>query len=153
MKQRVINTIFLILTITMMVVIFLFSSQNGEKSGETSTKVVKFILAVFGKSYDLLNDEEKEGWSFVIRKLAHFSEFFLLGTFSFSYLNTKINCPGMKRSALYSSLFGLIYSISDETHQFFLDGRVMSIVDVLIDTTGVISGVLITRLIFHLIRQ
>lgn len=148
MKESTLNKLFLLLTITMMIVIFLFSSQNGEESGKTSGMVLRFLFSLFGKDYDLLEEGERETWSFYIRKAAHFTEFMLLGFFASSYLETKEKRMKKKNIFFSSVLFGFLYAFSDESHQYFLDGRVMSMFDVAVDTSGVITGTAISLLIF-----
>lgn len=49
----------------------------------------------------------------------------------------------MKQKMLYSITFGAGYAITDEIHQFFVSGRSAQILDIGIDTAGVIIGVLI----------
>ena len=61
------------LTIAIMILIFLFSSQSGEESSKTSGFILS-LLPFFN------NIESAE---FYIRKLAHFSIYFLLGLSAF----------------------------------------------------------------------
>lgn len=153
MTHRISNRIFLILTILMMVVIFLFSSQNGEESGALSDKVVAFILSFFKRGFSSFDESVKrdliDEYSFLVRKLAHFSEYALLGFFFSSYLKT-----GERRRVFVPSLvFGVLYSITDEVHQFFLEGRNMSFFDVAVDTSGVLFGTLVSMLVFYVIEH
>ena len=48
---------------------------------------------------------------------------------------------------------GLIYAISDEIHQSFIPGRSAQVTDVLIDTSGVIFGIVLVLLIYTLIKK
>ncbi len=151
MTYRISHRIFLILTILMMVVIFLFSSQNGEKSGALSDKVVAFILSLFKRGFSSFDENAKRDlineYSFLVRKFSHFSEYTLLGFFFSSYLKT-----GERRRVFVPSLlFGGLYSITDEVHQFFLEGRNMSLFDVAVDTSGVLFGTLVSMLVFYMI--
>ncbi len=151
MTHRISNRIFLVLTILMMVVIFLFSSQNGEESGFLSDKVVAFILSLFKRGFSSFEESVRKDlideYSFLVRKLAHFSEYALLGFFFSSYLKTGES----RRVFVPSLLFGFLYSITDEVHQFFLEGRNMSFFDVAVDTSGVLFGTLVSMLVFYMI--
>ena len=46
-----------------------------------------------------------------------------------------------KKKILISLLIGIIYAISDEIHQMFSDGRTTTILDVFIDSCGVLFGI------------
>ena len=48
---------------------------------------------------------------------------------------------------------GLLYAISDETHQYFIPGRQASPIDVGIDTCGVITGILIVLGIWTIVNK
>ena len=72
----------------------------------------------------------------IIRKLGHFSEYMTLGFFSFSYL---------------SNLFIENNNIKDEFHQTFVPGRDGNIVDVLIDSSGALVGILVSCIVYFLI--
>lgn len=156
-KQKIINTAFLILLILGCVLIFFFSSQNGEESTKTSSRVVKFILSLFIPSFSSLQIEEQalliEKYSHLIRKLAHFSEFMYLGFTAFSYLSTRDKKIHILKRGLSAFVFGVLYAISDECHQIFSSSRGPSVKDVLIDSSGVITGVLVAFLIFYLIER
>ena len=76
----------------------------------------------------------------VFRKIAHFIEYFALGaafcglfaTFSISKL----------RCGIFSAGISILYAVSDEAHQYFVPGRNASVWDVLLDSAGVLCGVL-----------
>jgi len=74
-------------------------------------------------------------WDLVLRKLAHATEFAVLGGLLLRALRDE-------RAALAA---GFAYAASDELHQHFVDGRVGSPVDVLIDTAGVAIGLVLWR--------
>ena len=74
-------------------------------------------------------------WDLVLRKIAHASEFAVLGALLLRALRDE-------RAALAA---GVAYAISDEVHQLFVPGRVGSPIDVAIDSAGVAIGVLLWR--------
>jgi VanZ family protein len=72
-------------------------------------------------------------WDLVLRKLAHLTEFAILGALLYRALG---------RAGL-AVAFGSLYAATDEFHQAFVDGRVASPVDWGIDTAGVVADVLL----------
>lgn len=140
-KKTQIKNFNIILIIIWMATIFKFSGQQGTDSGDTSRKfTVAIIQIITGKSLEL-DDPFIEGIQLFIRKMAHFS-IYALGGFlimNYTYTTEKI----MKQKILYSIAFGAGYAITDELHQFFVPGRSARILDVGIDTAGVITGIFI----------
>lgn len=140
----------IILLITWMIVIFNFSNQNASNSTKLSNGVTKTIVNIESalKKEELTTEKRAElvkNKSFYIRKLAHFTEFMILGILVLLVIKDyrQLN----KKYFLYALLFCFIYAISDELHQLFIDNRSTKIIDVLIDTTGSLIGITITYLI------
>ena len=123
--------------------IFANSLKDSEKSVEQSSGVVKTVqkVAAFfdpnskianatGDAYDKLHA--------VVRVLAHFAEFMLLGGLLcwcvFSY-NTKKIFQIVPPAAL------LFVSLTDECLQIFIEGRAFQLTDVLFDCSGGIVGI------------
>jgi len=72
------------------------------------------------------------GWDLLLRKLAHAAEYAVLGLL----LVRAVRNPPL------AVALGVLYAISDEVHQMFVEGRQGSPLDVLIDGVGVTIGVL-----------
>lgn len=147
MKVRKINILRAILIILLMCtffIIFGFSSQNGETSGGISRKITETILESSNKYQGL--DEGKKNkvlhrTESVIRKLAHFSIYTLVGLLLMGLLSTyKIK---NKWRIIITIIIGIMYAASDEFHQSFSPGRTPKITDVYIDTLGVMLGSLL----------
>lgn len=68
-------------------------------------------------------------WDTVLRKLAHMVEFGLLWWLWWRALG--------RGSPMAAAVIAFAYAVSDELHQSFVEGRVGSPVDVLIDTAGI----------------
>ena len=87
-----------------MVLIFWFSAEQAPDSEQTSGRIVRWLLTHFDKSFLSLPLEERllkmEGWSFVVRKLAHFCIFAGLGFLCFAAFS--VDLP------VSSSLTGII---------------------------------------------
>lgn len=71
------------------------------------------------------------GWDLVLRKLAHATEYAVLG----ALLLRATARPGLALG------LGVLYAVSDEVHQVFVQGRHGSPIDVAIDAVGVAVGV------------
>lgn len=72
-----------------------------------------------------------------VDKLEHAGEFFVLAMLlSFSFQWT--NAPTVRRNAwALTLLFAILYALSDELHQSFVEGRTMDALDLLADTAGI----------------
>ena len=125
------------------VVIFMFSANNADESNKQSNAVFNTVIEFVNPVYDSLDTtaqaEYKDTATFIIRKLAHFSEYALLGILAF------INFSKVKKLG-YRGL-SCIYASSDEIHQLFVPGRAGQVRDVLIDTSGAVAGILLAILI------
>ena len=155
MKIKVIRIILLILILINCLTIFIFSSEISDDSGNRSGRVVNFIAEIIP---DIKNMEETEKEIFksevmhpIVRKIAHFTIYETLGILSMclalTYKGTKY------QKGLSVTLFCLMYSISDEIHQSFVPDRSSEIRDVLIDTLGAITGILLICLICFIYRK
>lgn len=148
MKVKKTRLIFFILTIATFITIFIFSNQNGEESGETSRGFTKIIIEALPISKDL--DEGRkaeliENAQTVVRKLAHFSIYTVLGINLMGFINTYDKLK-QKDKILITILVGSIYAVSDEFHQMFSGGRTPAVGDVCIDALGVLFGLMIYSL-------
>lgn len=74
-------------------------------------------------------------WDFILRKLAHISEYFVL---TFLLINALNQYRLSKKKIIVLSVFlSVLYACSDEYHQTFINAREGTIRDVLIDGVGV----------------
>ena len=147
--MRVKTFIFTLLTIAWMLLIFSFSHRPGPDSQHDSYEV--------GMMTGRVVIEDFEEWSFVdqlafamkvdhpIRKLAHFTEYFILATLLVGAVDNR----NRKRSLrlLIPWAVAAFYAVTDEVHQFFIPGRNCNVGDVLIDSAGAFVGVLISVLV------
>ena len=147
MKINVLRNILILLLLFTFFVIFGFSSQDGETSGGISRNITNKILQ-FSNKYNALEQEEKEQIADrterIIRKIAHFSIYTLVGLLLMGLLSTYKIKENWR--IILSVLLGMIYAVSDEIHQSFIPGRTPQITDVYIDTLGVVLGVLLILL-------
>lgn len=118
------------LVILLMLIIFYFSNQSSNASSTTSSGIVKNIFDLFNLKDVFVFD----AFHTLIRKMAHFSIYLLLGFLVYNALfNKKVSSINV---LLYSILIVCLYSISDEIHQLFIIGRSCEVRDILIDTIG-----------------
>ena len=122
----------IILVIIWMIVIFTMSSFTASESSGQSNFIVELIISMFKfNNIELI--------SLIVRKLAHFIEYFILGLLVFNM----IRCYDKK--IYIAIIICILYAISDEIHQLFVVGRSCKIMDMLIDSMGSVSGILLFK--------
>ena len=138
--MKVVKICFLVLW---MALIFSFSNQKDVDSSKVSDG---FIDRTVVKIYKIFNGnitKEKENeiiekYTYPIRKLAHYTLYFILGILSFLVVKDySIN----KKLIIYSLLICFLYACSDEFHQLFIIGRSARVLDIMIDTFGSLCGI------------
>ena len=145
---------YLIITLLIMIFIFFQSSLPADTSQEESDIIVRFLSR--------FTDRDAEMLSFIVRKMAHFSEYTVLGLFisltvkehyhKKCYHEEHYSEDDFRKGHFYIRHFiiplilGVLYAVSDEIHQRFVPGRSCELRDVLIDTCGVLLGVIINML-------
>lgn len=139
---------YIILTIIWMGFIFCMSNQPANISKELSQNIEKLLNStpIIGNILsDILNSANSQ---FIVRKSAHIILFCFLSILCFVVIyELKRN---VKISTLASFSITFIYACMDEIHQLFIPGRSGKINDVLIDSIGVIMGLIFINLIFML---
>ena len=139
-------------TILIMAFIFIQSALPGDLSGAESNVLVELITRIF--------NIDSETLSFIVRKIAHFTEYLILGVFL--ALDAR-DLAGRGRDPAYglgqesaasatvslwliAYLIGTFYAVTDEFHQSFVPGRSCELRDMMIDSAGVAAGALILLL-------
>lgn len=135
----------LVLLILCMCVIFYFSAQPSQESTVQTNIVVDIIYRIYTNIFaGKLDFNTFNSYLFKpVRKLAHFSEYAMLGVLV--YINVKDYIK--KKPIIVSVIFSLLYAISDEIHQIFVPGRYCALLDMTIDVCGATFGILIIHLI------
>src|SRR5690554_7682664 len=132
MKHKIFIVFGVLIHILIITQSLLPASLSSEQSGLIVDVIYPFILNL-GIQIDV------QTFSLIIRKTAHFTEFFLLGIFW--YIVYAKYFKSVKLIAVVL-IHGLLTAILDETVQLFVDGRSGEVLDVLIDFGGVLSAVL-----------
>ena len=150
----IVRVILIILILANFITTFGFSSQEGTESSGLSRGVTLFVLNVFGEYDEPLDEEQEELVSkaeHVIREIAHFSIYTLLGILLMGLANTYEFSN--KKRVILSIVIGILYASLDEFHQSFVPGRAALLTDVLIDTMGTITGIVIVFLLINIYRK
>ncbi len=132
-----------LLVIAWMIMIFSLSAQVADKSNDLSTGITEKIFIVVDNVFE---DLSLESFNHYIRKTAHFSIYAVLGLLLMQALKRSSYTKDI--SFIVTLTIGIVYAISDEFHQSFVPGRGPSAVDVIIDTSGVLVGIVLFLLIF-----
>lgn len=139
-RKLIVVSLSWLLVIVSMVMISYFSMEDGEKSSNTSDKIVDAVIETLPNK-DQITSQQRTKISFSVRKLAHFGIYMLLG---FTLINAVKNSFPIKSyfQILISLGTSVLYAIFDE---FFVQakssGRAPQWTDVAIDTSGAIIGI------------
>ena len=109
-----------------------FASSDSFSATNTSRIIGPLVLWLFPNT----TPHQLDVIHLVVRKLAHFGEYALLGILAARAFRTSPN-PTIKRRWLLISLSIIVgYALIDEYHQSFVPSRTASIFDSLIDMSG-----------------
>lgn len=140
----------------MMYIIFSFSSQDGTTSSNLSYRVTYKAVSMADDALDLeLTDKQIARCirkiHYYVRKLAHFSEYFLLAV----SIAVPLYVYGIRGIwlVLTAGILCVGFAALDEFHQYFVQGRGCSVRDVLIDSCGSLIGILFVRILGYIGRK
>lgn len=133
-----------------MCLIFYFSHQPATVSNELSSGITEKIIETIEKVIPI-SDTEMDNVNHIVRKNAHFLIYLVLGLFVSFALKT-IGIQGYRRVG-FALLICVLYAVSDEFHQYFVEGRGPQLKDVLIDSLGAIVGIFIFCLIGRIVKR
>ena len=90
-----------------------------------------------------------------VRKLAHFTEFFILGCLACVFFRSAF--VRRKRPLVFaaaaSSCYGLAAAVTDEFLQLTSPGRSCQISDMLLDLSGVLAGTVLLAVLFYFFKR
>ncbi len=137
----------------MMLLIFSFSGENGDESSSLSDRVsIKLIEIkndVFNQGMTMQEiKSEAADISFIVRKAAHFTEYFILAWLYAAALYVSVGIKGYRLPIIMEGMVA-VYATSDELHQLFVAGRAGQFRDVLIDSAGGLLAALVIMLIIY----
>lgn len=137
----------------LLLMIFIFSAQTGEKSGDTSGKITRFIVQLLHADFEDLSVYEQQTvlkkWNLFIRKGAHFTEYAVL---AFAVCLLLYTYP-LKKRALLAWLGATVYAATDEIHQLSVAERTGSVWDVVLDSCGALFGMILAVVLIRRWRR
>lgn len=129
----------MVLCVIILLLILSFIWGNSLLPANESGALSNFMKTILQKLLPFLFSGAPGSGGNWIRKLAHFSEFTLLGVclcWLFAMMCSRL------RKQIPSALFcGILVACTDETIQRFIPGRSGNLTDVGIDSAGVITGI------------
>lgn len=136
------RVIMFILTIGMVSFAFIQSLMPGTISSEESGSVLDFLINIL-KSFGVDADISE----FIIRKMAHFTEYAVIGMLM---LSCAYSFDRLKPYKYYAQVlfFGLATAVCDETIQLYVPDRAGQVNDVLLDFSGMVTGAFIMLVIY-----
>lgn len=163
-KGKILKIISTIFVLVWMITVFIFSSQDGTQTLNTSGAFIQVIDSTLNNvesnntnKTDTVNTQygnndkynySKELQTFV-RKNAHYFLYtvggIILSVFFYAFLGKN------KKVYAFAILTGMLYAMSDEFHQRFVEGRTSRITDVGIDTLGVITGTILFMIFVNIL--
>ena len=147
MQKTWVRILTTLITLGVMVMIFCFSMESAEESDMTSGRIAEKVADTVRPEWRKYEAKKKQAYfddiQHLIRKAAHFTEFMTLGA---SLLLCAESWFGNRKWLWAAALgSGFLYAVLDEMHQLRVDGRSGQGSDVLIDTAGVLTGVLVVH--------
>lgn len=150
-KKHLYRGILWVITLSILLMMFGFSAQDSTQSGSISGKIARPIADFLAQRQGLTGQAYWQLYAqvdFAVRKTAHFSEYALLGVL----LTLLLDSYGVRWRWL-SWAGCTLYAATDEIHQLFVSGRTGKWQDVLIDSSGALTGMLLAFLALWLIRR
>jgi VanZ family protein len=130
-----------------MSIIFWMSTETF--SAQNTSLIIEPVIRYLKPS---ISQEKVKMIHGAIRKLAHLTEYFILGILLFRAFRSDSKELRIQRWAFYSILFMVLYAASDEFHQSFVSARTASLLDIGLDTLGGVLAQGVSAL-WLLIRQ
>lgn len=127
--------------------VFALTEQTVQETTSLSDAVVRFLhnmLLPFSAGWD---HAVYVRVSWLVRKLAHTAEFFVVGLFAAAAGIAWTGDEGGRRFALW---FSAIASLCDQFHKLFVPGREFDILDLVFDALGYLAAI---RMIIELYRR
>lgn len=135
--KKIITGLWILLSVVIMIIIFTFSHQDGDKSSKISNSVATVVASTTSTSASV------NRINLNVRKCAHVALFALLG----------LSVMGWSRSWWKSMIFCYAYAAFDELHQLFINGRGAKITDTFIDAIGFVSAIVLWCLVAWVINR
>jgi len=116
--------------------IFYFSTESF-----SSSQTSRFFGPVLEWVIPGLSPLQFEIFHFTIRKLGHWTEYFIFAFVVFRALRREFRSYSSLRHSALTVIIIFLYAVSDELHQAFVPSRSASFSDVLLDSFGGLSAI------------
>ena len=140
---------YVFLTITILCTLFIYS--NSLMSGAVSALHSDFVLSVIHRLAVRIGRNPDRITSLFVRKSAHFLQFAVLGFFA--TMTARVWYDGLKNRVFMILFWGLFVSVTDEFLQRFVEGRVGSVNDIVIDFAGYTAGTVSCLILIFIYNQ
>jgi VanZ family protein len=121
---------------------FISFASTSEFSGENTSRIVRpLVLWLFPAT----SEATLQVIHFVVRKMAHLTEYAVLGVLAARSLSTSSVRFVKQHWVLLVFLLILIYSLLDEYHQSFVPSRTASLYDSMIDCVGGFTALMVYK--------
>lgn len=141
------------LTFAVMIMIFCFSMETADQSDRTSGLISETVITIIHPEYESIDPVQQkniyDSIQHIVRKCAHFTEYMILGFLIRLCLESWFGWRLRKLRILTMIGFGAgtAYACSDEVHQLSIEGHSGQWTDVLVDSLGVLTGVMLGTLL------
>ncbi len=146
-----------VITSLWVLLIFSFSSTEGEKSASQSQAVTQSVVRVFDHDYTMpetIKPKSKDQiYDTILRKLAHTIIYACLGILMFLTVKTLTKKEKYYFAAKLSVPLSILVSVGDEYNQTLTEGRSGRFYDVCIDCAGILIGTFLVIFIIKRILQ
>lgn len=153
-KGNMIKRVNLVFIIIWMIAIFSFSSQTGTQSSNISGNLTVKLVDILNITNGCTEKDTKiviSNIEHIVRKVAHYGVYALGGILI--YLEMFLYNISFKYKILLTQLLGTIYACTDELHQLFIFERSAQIKDIIIDSCGVFTGIIIAIILSIIIER
>lgn len=144
-SKKALRITLVIITILYIGFIFSNSLKPANASSQDSGKVTELIngfFRIFNPDFELTES--------VVRTFAHFSEFLILGVFSF--ITFRMFTGKSYYYLPFSVLLVSATALSDECIQLTSVGRAFEVTDIITDILGALLGILLTFILYLIIK-
>jgi VanZ family protein len=118
-----------------------FASSNSFSAENTSRIIGPLVLWLFPRT----SPETLAIIHFITRKVAHFTEYAILGFLAARAFRSSTRPAVRERWFLICAIIIVVYALLDEYHQMFVPSRTPSIFDSFIDMAGGLTTLIIIR--------
>ena len=118
-----------------------YASSASFNASNTSRIIGPLVLWLFPET----NTETLATIHFITRKIAHFTEYAILGFLAARAFRTSPRPAISRRWFLISAALIIVYALIDEYHQSFVPSRTASVFDSFIDMAGGLTALIVLR--------